>query len=74
MTIHNTVEKGRPYFCITTKSSSDQDTNTYQLQLVNEKGDLFVEVVDFQMVKLNKLDKKDRIDQRIKYETTVTAL
>ena len=73
MTVHGTVEKDRPYFCVTTKSRSDQETNTYQLQLVDEKGELVVEVVDFQMVRLNKLAEEDRIDHRITFETTVSA-
>ncbi|MDY0374137.1 MAG: SDR family NAD(P)-dependent oxidoreductase [Desulfobacterium sp.] len=74
MMIHKTVKKGNPYFCITTKSSSDQETNTYQLQLVDEDGNLFVEVVDFQMVKLSRLDRQDRIDHRIEFKTTEAAL
>jgi NAD(P)-dependent dehydrogenase (short-subunit alcohol dehydrogenase family)/3-hydroxymyristoyl/3-hydroxydecanoyl-(acyl carrier protein) dehydratase len=73
MVIHKTVKKGKPYFCITTKSSSDQDTNTYQLQLVDETGDLFVEVTNFQMVKLNRLDKEDRINDRVTFGKTVPA-
>ncbi|MDY0221195.1 MAG: SDR family NAD(P)-dependent oxidoreductase [Desulfobacterium sp.] len=73
MIIHKPVKKGNPYFCITTKSDSDQETNTYQLQLVDGDGKLYVEVVDFQMVKLNRLDQKDRIDHRIEFKTTEAA-
>ncbi len=73
MTVHGTVEKDRPYFCVTTKSRSDQETNTYQLQLVDKKGNLVVEVVDFQMVRLSRLAQEDRIDHRIIFETAVSA-
>ncbi len=73
MTVHGTVEKDTPYFCVTTKSASDQETNTYQLQLVDNQGNLLVEVVDFQMVRLNKLAMEDRIDHRITVGTTVSV-
>ncbi|ACN16274.1 predicted polyketide synthase [Desulforapulum autotrophicum HRM2] len=73
MTVHGKVEKGKPYFCITTKSHSDKETNTYQLQLVDDRGNLFVEVVDFQMVRLNKLAEEDRIAHRITFGKTVSA-
>ena len=55
------VEKNKKYFCITRKKASGEETNTYDLQLVDAKGNVFIEVDSFEMVKLNRLDPEDRI-------------
>ncbi|MBI9088008.1 MAG: SDR family NAD(P)-dependent oxidoreductase [Desulfobacterium sp.] len=67
MKFYQKPEKDQEYYCLTTKTASDKETNTYQLQLVDKEGNLFVEVIDFKMVKLNKLAQEDRIDHRVTY-------
>ena len=61
-------EKNREYYCITSKTASEEETNTYQLTLTDKNGNVYISIEDFQMVKLNKLDEKDRIDHKIKYK------
>ncbi len=61
-------EKNREFYCITEKTASEEETNTYQLMLTDKKGNVYISIKDFQMVKLNKLDEKDRIDHKIKYK------
>jgi len=59
--------KNREYYCITEKINSGTQTNTYNLQLVDKKGDLYIEVTDFEMVKINQLAEEDRILELIEY-------
>ena len=61
-------EKNTEYYCITEKTASEDETNTYQLTLADKDGNVYISIKDFQMVKLNKLDEKDRIDHKIKYK------
>ena len=67
MKFYQATEKDKEYYCLTTKTASDKETNTYQLRLVDKEGNLCVEVIDFKMVKLNKLAQEDRIDHRVTY-------
>ncbi|MBT3388344.1 MAG: KR domain-containing protein, partial [Desulfobacula sp.] len=64
---YSDVEKNRQYFCITQKMASGEETNTYNLKLVDKKGNVFIEVNGFEMVKLNRLDPEDRIIDRVKF-------
>ncbi|MBC8440931.1 MAG: acyltransferase domain-containing protein [Deltaproteobacteria bacterium] len=61
------VEKNREYFCITQKKDSGEETNTYDLKLIDKKGNVFIEVDGFEMVKLNQLDPEDRIIDRVEF-------
>ena len=61
------VEKNREYFCITQKKASGEETNTYDLTLIDKKGNVFIEVDSFEMVKLNRLDPEDRIIDRVEF-------
>ncbi len=61
------VEKNQDYYCLTTKTVSGEETNTYQLQLCDKKGNLYITVEDFQMVKLNRLEDQYKINNRIRY-------
>ena len=61
------VEKNKAYFCITQKMDSGEETNTYNLTLVDKKGNVFIEVNSFEMVKLNRLDPEDRIADKIQF-------
>ncbi len=62
------VQRHTPYYCITRKRASGEETNTYDLKLVDKKGKVFIEVDSFEMVKLNHLDPEDRIIDRIEYK------
>ena len=61
------VERNTPYYCITHKRASGEETNTYDLKLVDKKGNVFIEVDSFEMVKLNQLDPEDRIADRVTF-------
>ncbi|MBT3805035.1 MAG: hypothetical protein HOG03_10600 [Desulfobacula sp.] len=61
------LEKNKKYFCITQKKASGEETNTYDLKLIDKKGNVFVEVDSFEMVKLNQLDPEDRIIDRVEF-------
>ena len=61
------VERNREYFCITKKITSGIETNTYDLKLTDKKGNVFIEVSRFEMVKLNQLDPEDRIVDRVDF-------
>ncbi len=61
------VEKNQKYLCITQKVDSGEETNTYNLTLTDPKGNVFIEVDGFEMVKLNRLDPADRIDNLIDF-------
>ncbi len=61
------AEKHEEYYCITEKINSGRETNSYNLQLIDKKGNLCVEVSNFEMVKINKLAKEDRILESIEY-------
>lgn len=62
------VERHTKYFCITQKVTSGEETNTYHLKLVDEKGNLFIDVDSFEMVKLNRLDPADQVIDRVEFK------
>jgi NAD(P)-dependent dehydrogenase (short-subunit alcohol dehydrogenase family)/acyl carrier protein len=66
MTVHRRVVKGDSYYCLTRKTADSKETNTYQLDLVDKNGNLFIRIQDFQMVKLSTLDPQYRITDRLK--------
>ncbi len=68
MTFYKDVERKVPYHCITTKLSDGEETNTYRLQLVDKKGNVYIEVSRFQMVKLHTLDPKDQIAHKVTFK------
>jgi len=61
------VEKQTPYYCITQKKASGEETNTYNLTLVDKSGVVFIEVAGFEMVKLNRLDPEDEIKGLVEF-------
>ncbi|MCK5311834.1 MAG: acyltransferase domain-containing protein, partial [Desulfobacteraceae bacterium] len=61
------VLKNEEYYCITEKINSGEETNTYNLKLVDKKGNIYIEVSSFEMVKINQLAKEDRILELIEY-------
>jgi len=65
--IYKNVEKQTQYFCITSKENSGEETNTYDLKLVDKKGNMFIEIKSFEMVKLNRIDPEDRIADLVKF-------
>ncbi|MFH1154354.1 MAG: SDR family NAD(P)-dependent oxidoreductase [Pseudomonadota bacterium] len=67
ITFFQTPEKHREYLCITTRTESGDETNTYQLKLTDRQGNLFIEVEDFQMVKLNTVEEPFRVSHMVHY-------
>ncbi len=65
MTVHQRVRKGEAYFCLTRKTAEDAETCTFELQLTDREGNLFIRIEDFRMVKLAKLDEAYRITDRL---------
>jgi hypothetical protein len=61
------VERNKEYFCITQKMASGDETNTYDLKLVDKKGNIFIHVDSFEMVKIHRLAPEDRIIDRVKF-------
>ncbi|MGM0643067.1 MAG: SDR family NAD(P)-dependent oxidoreductase [Thermodesulfobacteriota bacterium] len=59
----------REYLCMTTRTDSDDETDTFNMTLADENGICIMELVDFQMVKLHKLEDRYRIRNRIKINT-----
>ena len=72
------VEKNTAYYCITSKVDSAEETNTYDLILCDEKGNVVVEVDTFDMVKLNRLDPEHQINGQVaftnKYQTQESSV
>ena len=64
---YKNVNKNEEYFCITEKITSGEETNTYNLKLIDKTGKLYIEVVSFEMVKINQLAEEDRILEQIEY-------
>ncbi len=69
MKFYKPVEKNEKYFCITKKTASGDETNTYDLMLTDKKGNVLIEVDSFEMVKLNQLDPEDRIADLVEFKT-----
>ncbi len=61
MRFYRPLAKGRPYLCITEKTDQGEETNTYQLRLVDEAGRLHMAIDDFQMVQVDRLAGEDQI-------------
>ncbi len=53
--------KDMDYLCLTTRTASNDETDTFNIDLVDEEGNCLMELVDFQMVKLHKLPENLRI-------------
>ena len=61
------VKKKAEYYCITEKIDSGKETNTYNLELVDREGNLYIEAKRFEMVKTSVLAEEDRIIEQIEY-------
>jgi len=67
LNFYGNIQKNQPYYCITRKINSGEETNTYDLTLTDDKGNVSVEILGFEMVKLNQLAEEDRIADRVTY-------
>ncbi|MBA3009918.1 MAG: acyltransferase domain-containing protein [Desulfobacula sp.] len=67
LNFYGNIHKNKPYYCITQKIKSGGETNTYDLTLTDDKGNLSVEILGFEMVKLNPLAMEDRIADKLSY-------
>ena len=57
--------KNTNYLCFTTRTASDDETDTYDMDLVDEAGNFLMKLRDFQMVKLNKLTPEYTISRAV---------
>ncbi len=57
--------KNTNYLCFTTRTASDDETDTYDMDLVDKTGNFFMKLRDFQMVKLNKLTADNKISKGV---------
>jgi len=64
---HKDVERNVKYYCVTEKKASGEETNSYDLKLVDMKGNLYISVDNFEMVKLNKLAEEDQIIHKVTF-------
>jgi hypothetical protein len=71
MTFFASVGKNVDYLCITQKKASGKETNTYDLTLTDDAGNVFIKVTGFEMVKLTRLAPEDRIAGRVSFTETV---
>jgi hypothetical protein len=61
MRFYQPLQKGTPYLCITEKTSQGEETNTYQLRLVDTEGRLHIAIDDFEMVQVDHLAEENQI-------------
>ncbi|MFN2358801.1 MAG: SDR family NAD(P)-dependent oxidoreductase, partial [Desulfotignum sp.] len=65
------LDKQVDYLCITQKKVSGKETNTYDLTLTDDTGNVFIKVIGFEMVKLTRLAPEDRIAGKVSFTETV---
>ncbi len=53
------------YLCFTTRTASNDETDTYDMDLVDEAGNFLMKLRDFEMVKLHKLSPEHTISKGI---------
>jgi 3-hydroxymyristoyl/3-hydroxydecanoyl-(acyl carrier protein) dehydratase len=61
MRFYKPLQKETPYLCITEKTTQGEETNTYQLRLVDTEGLLHVAIDDFEMVQVDQLAEEHQI-------------
>ena len=59
------VERGITYYCITQRVASDAQTNTYRMVLTDTDGKIYLDLTNFRMVKLSRLEDQHKISGRI---------
>jgi len=64
---YKNVQKHTQYFCITEKKNSGEETNTYDLKLVDKLGTVLIDITSFEMVKLNRIEPEDRIAKLVEF-------
>ena len=69
MKFYKEAQKNKEYYCITHKTGSKKETNTYDLKLSDKKGRVFIEADGFEMVKLNRLSPEDQIVSQVAFKS-----
>ncbi|MCG8471269.1 MAG: KR domain-containing protein, partial [Desulfobacterales bacterium] len=59
------VERGREYYVITQRVASDERTNTYRMMLTDLEGRVYLDLTNFRMVKLSRLDEQHKISEKV---------
>jgi NADP-dependent 3-hydroxy acid dehydrogenase YdfG len=62
MIFYRTPERDREYLCFTRKIASGEEANTFTLTLADREGHVYMDIDRFDMVKVSKVPKEDRID------------
>jgi len=62
MIFYRTPEKDREYLCFTKKIASGEEANTFSLTLADRDGHVYMDIDRFDMVKVTKVPKENRID------------
>ncbi len=66
MNFYAGTEAMKDYLCITEKKHDGEETNTFDLWLTDEAGNVFVEVLDFQMIKIKGTSGDTNLKNRIR--------
>ncbi len=66
MLFHRAPEKGREYLCFTRKLSTDDEATTFSLMLADSEGNVYMEIDRFDMVKITRVPREDRIDTKFR--------
>jgi hypothetical protein len=65
MRFYRPMQKDVPYLCITEKTVQGEETNTYQLRLVDTDGRLHLAIDDFEMVQVDRLAEEHQIREEL---------
>ena len=65
MQFHQPLVPGATYLCITQRIAQGRETNTYRLQLVDDDGQRYITIEDFEMVQVDRLAEDDQIVDRL---------
>ncbi|MBN2771115.1 MAG: SDR family oxidoreductase, partial [Spirochaetes bacterium] len=68
MKFYRKPEKNVPYLCITEKTAATADINTYNLTLCSEDGQVYLEILDFEMIQVGDVEPGMSIKDKIKLQ------
>jgi hypothetical protein len=71
--VYDSGAKFKEYICMTTRTASDDETDTFHMTLADENGGCIMELENFQMVKLHKLEEQHRIRNLVQISTQTEA-
>jgi malonyl CoA-acyl carrier protein transacylase/acyl carrier protein len=66
MNLYKKPKRHAKYLCITEKTKSQGEYNTYNVTLCDETGDVYIEIIDFQMIQVSNVEEGMSIRGNIK--------